>query len=98
MTPRWFHLWFNRRVRGFTEDDIFPTYYRANTRRRLGEVLVEAGFERKNVEIELVEGASTVLSFNFLLHRLGMGYEYLVKRFEALTGFRMNLIAIGRKE
>jgi SAM-dependent methyltransferase len=97
VTPHWFHLWFNRR-RGFTEDDIFPTYYRANTRRRLGGLLVEAGFQRKDIEIELVEGAATVLSFNFVLHRLGMGYEYLVKRFEGLAGFRINLIAIARKE
>jgi hypothetical protein len=33
-----------------------------------------------------------------VLHRLGMGYEYLVKRFEELAAFRMNLIAIARKE
>jgi len=97
VTPHWFHMWFNRR-RGFTEDDIFPTYYRANTRRRLGELLREAGFPRKNVEIDLVEGVPSVLSFNSVLHRLGMGYEYLVKRFEGLAAFRMNLIAIARKE
>lgn len=97
MTPHWFHLWFNRR-RGFTEDDIFPTYYRANTRRRLDGLLVEAGFQKRNIEIELVEGAPAALSFNFMLHRLGMGYEYLVKRFEGLAEFRMNLMAIARKE
>jgi SAM-dependent methyltransferase len=97
VTPHWFHLWFNRR-RGFTEDAIFPTFYRANTRWRLGELLAEAGFQKKNIEIELVEGAPAVLSFNFVLHRLGMGYEYLVKRFEGLSTFRMNLIAIAHKE
>ena len=97
VTPHWFHLWFNRR-RGFREDDIFPTFYRANTRRRLNELLVESGFQRKNIEIELVEGTAAVLSFNFVLHRLGIGYEYLVKRFEGLSAFRMNLIAIARKE
>jgi SAM-dependent methyltransferase len=86
VTPHWFHLWFNRRRR-FTKDDIFPTYYRANTRWRLGGLLAEAGFRKKNIEIELVEGAAAVLSFNFVLQRLGMGYGYLVKRF-----------AIARKE
>src|ERR1700693_1371300 len=35
LTPHWFHVWFNSRVRGFVQDDIFPTHYRANTRRRL---------------------------------------------------------------
>jgi ubiquinone/menaquinone biosynthesis C-methylase UbiE len=97
VTPHRFHLWFNRQ-RGFTEDDIFPTYYRANTRWRLGELLAEAGFQKKHIEIELVEGAAEFLSFNSVLHRLGRSYEYLVKRFEGLSAFRMNLIAIARKE
>ncbi len=98
ITPHWFHLWFNRRVRGFTESDIFPTYYRVNTRWCLIKLLCDAGFQPLNIEIELVEGAPTVLGFNRVLHRLGMSYEYLAKRFESLSSFRMNLIAIARKE
>jgi len=98
LTPHWFHLWFNRRVRGFSEDDIFPTYYRANTRWRLHELLLNAGFKRSDFEIALLEGAPNVLAFNFVMHRFGMCYEYLVKRFESLSSFRMNLIAIARKE
>jgi ubiquinone/menaquinone biosynthesis C-methylase UbiE len=98
LTPHWFHLWFNRKVRGFSEDDIFPTYYRANTRWRLHELLLNAGFKRSGFEIALLEGAPNVLAFNFLMHRLGMGYQYLVTRFESLSSFRMNLIAIARKE
>jgi SAM-dependent methyltransferase len=98
LTPHWFHLWFNRKVRGFCEDDIFPTYYRANTRWRLDELLQNAGFRLRDVEIGLVEGAPDVLAFNFALHRLGMCYEYFVKRFDSLSSFRMNLIAIARKD
>ncbi len=98
LTPHWFHLWFNRRVRGFSKDDIFPTYYRANTRWRLHELLLNAGFKRSDFEIALLEGAPNVLAFNFVMHRFGMCYEYLVKRFESLSSFRMNLIAIARKE
>jgi len=98
LTPHWFHIWFNRRVCGFAESDIVPTYYRVNTRWRFSKLLRDAGFQRSNIEIDLVEGAPTVLAFNFLLHRLGMSYEYLVKRFEWLSSFRMNLIAIARKE
>ncbi|HEY2458992.1 MAG TPA: class I SAM-dependent methyltransferase [Candidatus Acidoferrum sp.] len=97
-TPNWFHLWFNRRVRGFKEDDIFPTYYRANTRWRLQKLLSSAGFRRADTEVTLAEGAPTVLAFNSLLHRVGMAYEYLVKRFDVLSAFRMNLIAMARKE
>lgn len=98
LTPHWFHLWFNRKVQGFGQDDIFPAYYRANTRWRLDELLLNAGFKRSGFAIASVEGAPNVLAFNFVMHRFGRCYEYLVKRFESLSSFRMNLIAVARKE
>jgi SAM-dependent methyltransferase len=98
VTPQWFHVWFNCQVRGFDEADIFPTYYRANTRRRVHKLLRDAGFCESAIQISLVEGSSSVLGFNFVLHRLGRAYERIVERFEALDSFRMNLIAIARKD
>lgn len=95
LTPHSFHLWFNRAVRGFEDDDVFPTRYRANTSRRLRSLLVHAGFSR--IEVAGVEGAPTVLQFNPLLHAAGRMYESLVTRFERLSSFRMNLIAIASK-
>lgn len=94
-TPLWFHLWFNSRIRGFAEQDIFPTHYRANTRSRLNTLLANAGFHQ--VEISLVEGAPSVLAFSLLLHRLGTAYKYCVDRFEFLSRFRMNIVAITYK-
>src|SRR3984957_20017999 len=98
VTPQWFHVWFNCRVRGFEEIDIFPTYYRANTRWRIQKVLRDVGFSACRIEINLVEGSSSVLGFNLVLRGLGRAYEQAVKRFEALDSFRMNLIAIARKD
>jgi SAM-dependent methyltransferase len=95
LTPHWFHVWFNSRVRGFDQDDIFSTYYRANTRRRLRRLALEAGFSR--AEIGLVEGAPSVLEFNSLLHRMGLGYEWLVNRYDFLSDFRLNIIAVAYK-
>jgi len=95
LTPHWFHLWFNTRVRGFDDSDVFPTYYRANTRRRLRALLRKSGFAR--ADVTLVEGAPNVLAFNSLLHHLGIGYGRLVKRFDLLSAFRLNIIAIARK-
>src|ERR1700731_503 len=46
LTPNWFHVWFNARVRGFESTDIFPTFYRANTNRRLRALLLKSGFSR----------------------------------------------------
>jgi len=97
-TPQWFHVWFNCRVRKFQATDIFPTYYRANTRRRIRKLLRDAGFCAPAIQISLVEGSSSVLEFNSLLHGLGRAYERVVKRFETLDSFRMNLIAMARKE
>jgi len=96
-TPHWFHIWFNRR-RGFLEGDLFPTYYRANTRQRCERSLLEAGFKHQNIRIELVEGAPAVLAFNSTLYFLGRAYENLVNRFESLSSFRLNLIIIARKQ
>lgn len=97
VTPQWFHVWFNCRVRKFVEADIFPTYYRANTRWRIYKLLRDAGFADPAIQISLVEGSSSVLGFNFVLHGMGRAYERVVKRFEPLEPFRMNLIAIARK-
>lgn len=98
VTPQWFHVWFNCRVRKFAQVDIFPTYYHANTRWRVHKLLRDAGFCESRIEISLVEGSSSVLEFNFVLHRLGRAYERVVERFETLDSFRMNLIAIARKD
>jgi SAM-dependent methyltransferase len=98
VTPQWFHVWFNSRVRGFEEADIFPTYYRANTRRRIYKLLRGAGFYEPAIQISLMEGSSSVLGFNFVLQALGRAYERVVKRFETLDSFRMNLIVIARKD
>ena len=98
VTPQWFHVWFNCRVRKFEDVDIFLTYYRANTRWRIRKLLRDVGFSASRIEISLVEGSSSVLEFNVVLHRMGQAYERVVKRFEALDSFRMNLIAIARKD
>ncbi|HEV1994050.1 MAG TPA: class I SAM-dependent methyltransferase [Candidatus Acidoferrum sp.] len=95
LTPHWFHVWFNSRVRGFESADIFPTYYRANTQHRLQALFRKSGFGR--AEVTLVEGAPSVLAFNSLLLSLGRAYERLVNRHESLSRFRMNIIAVAYK-
>jgi SAM-dependent methyltransferase len=95
-TPHRFHTWFNRRVRGFEDEDTFPTYYRANTRRSLRRLLASSGFHR--VRIDLFEHRPDVLGFLLPLYFLGVAYGRLVRRFEWLSMFRTNIVAVGRKE
>lgn len=95
LTPHWFHVWFNSRVRGFDENDIFPTRYRANTRPRLRRLFTESGFSR--TDITLVEADPGVLAFNPLLHLIGLAYAGLVSRYEFLSEFSLNIIAVAYK-
>jgi ubiquinone/menaquinone biosynthesis C-methylase UbiE len=95
LTPHRFHVWFNSRVRGFSDEDIFPTRYRANTRRELRKLFLKSGFS--SADISLVEGAPSVLAFNSLLHRMGLVYERLVNRYDFLSSFRLNIIAVAYK-
>jgi hypothetical protein len=39
-----------------------------------------------------------VLAFNSILHRMGLTYEWLVNRYDFLSGFRLNIIAVGYKD
>jgi SAM-dependent methyltransferase len=95
LTPQWFHVWFNSRVRGFDDEDTFPTRYRANTRRRLRKLFVKSGFT--SADISMVEGAPSVLAFNSVLHEMGLAYERLVNRYDFLSTFRLNIIAVAYK-
>lgn len=95
LTPHWFHVWFNLRIRGLSHDDIFPTLYRANTKSCLNRLLFRVGFDR--VEMSLIEGAPTVLAFNSFLHHMGKIYQRSVNRFESLSGFRLNIVAVAYK-
>ena len=38
-----------------------------------------------------------MLEFNSLLHRMGLGYEGLVNRYDFLSDFRLNIIAVAYK-
>jgi ubiquinone/menaquinone biosynthesis C-methylase UbiE len=95
LTPNWFHVWFNMRMRGFESSDTFRTFYRANTKRRLRALLLKSGFSW--IQLTMVEGAPNVLAFNSFLFRLGTFYERLVKRFDLLSTFRLNIVAIAQK-
>jgi SAM-dependent methyltransferase len=90
LTPTRFHAWYNAK-RGREEVDTFPTRYRANDRKRLERLAMASGF--RVVSIDLIETKPDYLLFHPLAYRLGIAYERLVNRFEALARFRVQLIA-----
>jgi SAM-dependent methyltransferase len=94
LLPHSFHLRYNR-WRGVDAHDIFPTAYRANTARRLRSL-----YERAGLDVERIEQFETepeYLAFSTPTYAIGVAYERLVNRFDALRNLRVNLLTIGRK-
>jgi ubiquinone/menaquinone biosynthesis C-methylase UbiE len=94
LTPHWFHRWFLAR-HGRFDDDVCPTRYRANTPGRLREVASQSGF--RLAELELFEAAPGYLEWSWPTFLMGVAYERTVKRFEALAGLRVSILATLEK-
>jgi SAM-dependent methyltransferase len=94
LLPHGLHLRFNQ-WRGVDAHDIFPTVYRANTARRLRGLYEGAGFEVER--LEQFETEPEYLAFSLPTYALGVAYERIVNRFDALRGLRVNLLAVGRR-
>jgi SAM-dependent methyltransferase len=95
LTPYAFHRWVNR-VRGRNETDTFPTRYRCNSFTEVNRIARKNGF--RVVSIELIEGRPEYLRMTSLTYLLGLAYERIVNRFDALAQFRILLIAEIVKE
>jgi len=91
ITPNWIHPWVVRRIAGRAERDTFPTYYRANTRRRLRSALVRAGFRERVLAGH--QWGPGYLGFSLPTLLIGAAYERLVNKSSALSGLRQALIA-----
>jgi len=83
------------RGRGLTPVEVHPTLYRANTPRRLRRLARQAGL--RVAVLRLFETPPLYLAFHPLAFALGVAYERLVNRFEALAPLRVNLLAVLRK-
>jgi SAM-dependent methyltransferase len=70
---------------GYRDEDTFPTYYRANTRKTLTTFAHRAGLGVS--EMTLHEPCPWFLSFSPLTLALAILYERIVNRFEALAHF-----------
>lgn len=94
LTPYKFHRSVVSKMLGVKEDDVFPTFYRANTLSRLGRTLNAAGFAEKR--LMAVSHYPAYLMFSPLVFRLGMLYEKLVST-EAFRFFRGTLLCVFQK-
>jgi ubiquinone/menaquinone biosynthesis C-methylase UbiE len=76
LTPYSWHRALVSKMLGVSEDDVFPTIYRANTLFKLGQELQAAGLQE--VILKAVGHYPAYLMFSPVLFRIGMLYERLV--------------------
>ncbi len=94
-TPHAFHTWLVPRVVGNEEEDVFPTFYRANTRPRLRELASRSGLEV--VSLETFCQYPVYLMFSSILFRIAVSYEKWISRHESLAGLRGWILVVMRK-
>jgi SAM-dependent methyltransferase len=75
---------------GRREGDVFPTFYRANTRRRLRRLLSAAGFSEVELHVHL-HGAG-YLGFSLPTYLVGVLYERIVNVSPLLEGLRGHIV------
>jgi SAM-dependent methyltransferase len=89
LTPTRVHIWYRTRL-GWDEADTFPTRYRANDAETMETFAAKSGFRVHS--LQLLETKPTYLALHPTAYRVGIAYERLVNRFDALARFRVNLL------
>jgi SAM-dependent methyltransferase len=95
ITPLRFQRWFMQHVLGGDPHSVFPTFYRANTSRRIRSLAAGAGLVVER--LYRVEGSPNILGFSLIVYLAGVAYEQIVNRFRLLTGFRGMILAVLSK-
>ena len=86
LVPNRFHGRIVKVVEGRAEEDTFPTAYKTNTRAAVDRLATAAGFRVE--AFDYVSQYPNYLMFNGALFLIGVGYEKLISRFEALRFLR----------
>ncbi|MDY6973372.1 MAG: methyltransferase domain-containing protein [Thermodesulfobacteriota bacterium] len=94
LAPLWFHVWYVKR-RGWSAENQFPTYYRANRRQKLSDMMTGAGF--KTVEVRMAECYPGLLDFSCFTLLFGLVYLKIVNYFQYLQDLRSNIVAVFQK-
>lgn len=86
LTPYRLHRYVVSRILSVSEDDVFPTLYRANTLTSIRKALASAGL--KKIELDTVSHYPAYLTFSPFLFRLGVLYERMtsLRAFRSLRG------------
>jgi ubiquinone/menaquinone biosynthesis C-methylase UbiE len=91
LTPHRVQQWLVKRLLGLVPEEVFPTYYRANTVRQLERLACAAGLRAERIDTQ--EGAPNLLKFSPITYGLGIVYERITNRFACLSGLRSAILA-----
>lgn len=91
---RW-HQAFKNTIMGVQESEVFPTYYRCNTMKKLDRTLVAAGFRRE--QLESVEQMYSYFSFNRVSYAAGLLISRMIQALPWMRSFRSQIIGTYRK-
>jgi ubiquinone/menaquinone biosynthesis C-methylase UbiE len=94
LTPYSWHRALVSKMLGVSEDDVFPTLYRANTLSKLRQELRAAGLNEKT--LRAVGHYPAYLMFSPVLFRIGMLYERLVS-LQSFRHLRGTLLCVFEK-
>ncbi len=95
LTPFRFHQWILWRLLGRKMETTFPTRFRANSKKQMISFMKSNGLIPQ--EICLMNQYPSYLMFSPILFRLGILYERLTTKIEALAQLRGWILAIGVK-
>lgn len=74
---------------GVSDCQVFPTYYRLNSRLAIERTAQRVGF--REITLRFVESEPTYLTFGHTPFYMGLAYERLVNKFDALAPLRANI-------
>lgn len=95
LTPYGWHRVLVSKVLKVSEDDVFPTFYRANTLSSLSKELTTAGF--KETRLQAINHYPAYLMFSPFLFRLGVLYERLTS-LHTLKFLRGTILCLFEKQ
>jgi len=94
VTPYWLHRALVSKIFQVSEDDVFPTLYRANSLSAIREALLSSGFIQK--ELGTLNHYPAYLMFSPILFRMGVLYERLTS-FDVLQSLRGSILCVFEK-
>ena len=95
IVPNRLHAGIVKRFEGRAEEDTFPTAYKTNTRRDVERLASAAGMQVET--FTYLSQYPNYLMINGVLFFIGMCYERLIRRFEALRFLRGWILVTLRK-